>query len=79
MEVTKSIDITAQPENIWPFMYEPMKILEWYIPLQKFKYTSNQRNKVGAPIYFEEKTTGGTIKLNCVVTEYKEQNSLPLK
>jgi hypothetical protein len=43
MEVTKSIDIAVTPEKIWPFMSEPAKILEWYIPLQKFEYISEQR------------------------------------
>ena len=72
MKVEKSIDIAAPPEKIWPFLSEPEKILDWYIPLQKFEYTGDQRNKVGAPFYYEEKTTGGTIKLNCEVTELTE-------
>ena len=79
MEVTKFIDITVPPEIIWPFMSEPTKILEWYIPLQKFEYISEQRNKVGAPFYFEEKTTGGTIKLDCVVTEWEENKRFAFK
>jgi uncharacterized protein YndB with AHSA1/START domain len=79
MEVTKSIDIIVPPEIIWPFMSEPTKILEWYIPLQKFEYISEQRNKVGAPFYFEEKTTGGTIKLDCVVTEWEENKRFAFK
>ena len=72
MKVEKSIDIAATPEKIWPFLSEPEKILDWYIPLRKFEYTGEQRNKVGAPFYYEEKTTGGTIKLNCEVTELIE-------
>ena len=72
MRVQKSIEIAAPPEKVWPFMIEPEKILEWYIPLKKFEYTSKRRKEVGAPFYFEEKTTGGTIKLNCEVAELVE-------
>ena len=79
MEVTKAIDVTVPPETIWPFMSEPEKILEWYIPLQKFDYTSGKRNEVGAPFYFEEKTTGGIIKLNCVVTEWDKNKQFAFK
>ena len=79
MKVIKSIDITSPPETVWPFISEPEKILEWYIPLKKFEYTSEYRNQVGAPLYFEEKTTAGLIKLNCVVTEWKENKQFSFK
>ena len=79
MKVIKSIDITSPPETVWPFISEPEKILEWYIPLKKFEYTSEYRNQVGAPLYFEEKTTAGLIKLNCVVTEWKENEQFSFK
>ena len=79
MEVTRSIDIAMPPQKIWPFMSESTKILEWYIPLQKFEYTSEQHSDVDAPFYFEEKTTGGLIKLDCVVTEWKENEHFAFK
>jgi len=72
MKVQKSIEIAAPPEKIWPFLVEPEKILEWYIPLQKFEYTSEQRSGMDTPIYFEEKAAGRLMKLNCVVTEWVE-------
>lgn len=42
MRVLESIEITAPPEKIWSFMTEPEKVLQWYIPLQKFEYTTDQ-------------------------------------
>jgi len=72
MKVQRSIEIVAPPEEIWPFLTDPEKILEWYIPLQKFEYTGEQRSGPGAPLYFEEKVAGRTMKLNCVVTEWVE-------
>lgn len=79
MKAQRSIDIAAPPDKVWPFLAEPDKILEWYIPLQKLKYTSEQSHEVGAPFYFEEKVTGGVIKLNCVVTEYIEKEKFAFK
>jgi uncharacterized protein YndB with AHSA1/START domain len=70
MQVQRSIEIMAPPEKIWPLLAEPQKILEWYFPLQKFEYTGDQKNSVGAPFYFEEKLPTGTMKLNCEVTEW---------
>jgi uncharacterized protein YndB with AHSA1/START domain len=79
MRVQKSIAIEAPPERIWPYLVEPEKILEWYFPLQEFEYTSQQRGGVGAPLYFQEKTSGGTMKLNCVITEWVENETLAFK
>jgi uncharacterized protein YndB with AHSA1/START domain len=79
MRVEKSIEIAAPPEKIWPFLAEPNKVLEWYIPLQKFEYTSEQRGGVGAPLYFEEKVAGQLMKLNCEVTEWVENEKLAFK
>jgi hypothetical protein len=79
MRVEKSIEIAAPLDKIWPFMSEPDKILEWYIPLLKFEYTSEEHNEVGAPFYYEEKTTAGLIKLNCVITEWEENKKVAFK
>ena len=77
MRVERSVGIAAPPEKIWPFLVEPEKILKWCITLEKFQYTSEQRNGVGTPFYFEEKATGGRLmKLNFAVTEWVENEKL---
>ena len=79
MSVQKSIDIDAPPETVWAFMSEPARVFEWYIPLQIFEYTSEQRGGVGAPFYFEEKVPGGPMQLDCVITEWVENETLAFK
>ena len=64
MRVQRSIEIEAPPEKVWPFLINPEKVMQWYFPLRKFEYTGEKRNEVGAPFYYEEKTSGGVIKLN---------------
>jgi uncharacterized protein YndB with AHSA1/START domain len=79
MEVTKSVDIAASPGRIWPYMSQPAKVLEWYFPLRKFEYTSSRHDEVGAPLYFEEKTSGGTIKMDCIVTGWEKNKRFAFK
>ena len=77
MKVQRSIDIAVPPQKIWPFLTEPEKILEWYTPLQKFEYTSEQRSGVGTPFYIEEKAGPMPLmKLNFKVTEWVENERL---
>jgi len=76
MRVQKSIEIKAPPENIWPFLVEPEKILAWCITLEKFEYTSEQRGGVGTRFYFEEKAAGRLMELNFQVTEWVENERL---
>jgi len=79
MSVQKWIEIETPPDELWTFLTEPEKILEWYIPLQRFEYTTEQQGGVGAPFYFEHKTPMGTMKLNCVVTEWVENEVFAFK
>ena len=76
MRIQRSIEITAPPEKIWPFLVEPDKILKWFTLLRKFEYTSEQRSGVGTPFYYEEKSGGQLMKLNYAVTEWVENEKL---
>jgi hypothetical protein len=79
MDIKRSIEIFATPEEVWPFLIDPSKVLEWYVPLTKFEYTSEQRRDVGAPFYFEEKVPGGPLQMDCVITEWVENEALAFK
>jgi uncharacterized protein YndB with AHSA1/START domain len=72
VKVHKSIEITAPPEKIWPFLVEPDKILKWCITFRKFEYTSEQCSGVGATFYLEEKAGGPLMKLNFRIREWVE-------
>lgn len=80
MKVQSSVEIAAPPEEVWPFMVEPDKILKWCSTFRKFEYTGDQRSGVGTPFYVEEKA--GPIplmKLNFAVTEWVENNILAFR
>jgi len=79
MIVEKSIEISASPDKIWSLMAKPEEVLKWYLPLQRFDYTSDQHGGVGAPLYFEEKAGGRVMKFDCVITEWAENEKLAFK
>ena len=79
MKVGNSIEITASPEKIWPFLVEPEKILKWCITFKKFEYTGEQCSGVDTPFYVEAKAGGPLMKLNFTVTEWVENEKLAFK
>jgi predicted transposase YbfD/YdcC len=79
MKVQSSIEITAPPEKIWPFLIQPTDILKWCITFQKCEFVGQQRSGVGASFYVEEKAGGPLMKLNFKVTEWVENQKLAFK
>ena len=72
MEVQESIVIQAPPTRVWELLSDPHNVLRWYEPVQAFEYTGDRRSTVGAPFRFEEKVAGRVMKLECVVTEWRD-------
>lgn len=72
MKIERSIVIDAPPERIWPFLVEPEKILQWYLPLEEFKYISEQHGGVGTTFYYVEKIPTGSTRLSFKATEWVE-------
>ena len=80
MRVQRSIEIAAPPEEIWPFLVEPEKILKWCITFRRFEYTGEQRSGVGTTLYIEEKAGPMPLmKLNFAVTEWAENERLAFR
>jgi uncharacterized protein YndB with AHSA1/START domain len=69
MRVQKSTDIAASPDKVWAFLVEPEKVLEWYLPWDRFEYTRDQQGGLGASLYFEERMGARAVGLTCVITE----------
>jgi uncharacterized protein YndB with AHSA1/START domain len=79
MRIEKSVEITAPPEKIWPFLVEPEKIMQWFTLLKKFEYTGEQHSGVGTPFYYEESNGPMLMKLSYVVTEWVENERLAFR
>ena len=76
MKIQRSIEIAAPPQEIWPYLIEPEKILKWFFLLKKFEYTGKQNGGVGATIYYEEQSGPWLMKFNFKVTEWEENKRL---
>jgi hypothetical protein len=69
MKIHKTIKISAPALKIWPLLVEPRNILKW-CPVETVRLTSEQKNGLNTPFYFEEKAIGRLFKMNFIVTEW---------
>jgi hypothetical protein len=70
VKITDSIYIEAPPVKVWPYLVEPLKILEWHATFQSFKYTSKKPYGVGSTFSAEEKIPGQYISIDYKITEW---------
>ena len=79
MIVRMSIPIQASPDEIWPYLVEPGKIMLWCITFKKFEYLGEQQGGVGTKIYIEEKAAGPLMKMEFETTEWAENSKVMIK
>jgi uncharacterized protein YndB with AHSA1/START domain len=75
MKIERSIETTAPPERVWPFLVTPEEILKWFTLLESFEYTSERRG-VGTTFHYDERSGGRLMKLDYRVTEWVENQRL---
>jgi uncharacterized protein YndB with AHSA1/START domain len=78
MKVEKSIDISAAPEKIWPFLVDAEKIPLWFDSFKTCECTSGKPAGVGTTYYVEEKVPGPRRKINFEATAWIENEQLAL-
>ena len=71
MRVKGSIDISAPPEKLWPYLTEPDKTTQWFTNLKKFEYSCEKRG-LGATFHWEEESGGRIYNLDFITTEWVE-------
>ena len=76
MDVHRSIDIAARPEQVWPFLVEPDKVLRWFVGLKEFRYLEGGPRGSGTHVHMEEKAIGPLLKEDFEVTEWVENRRL---
>ncbi len=79
MKVEKSIEITAAPEKIWPFLVDPAKIVLWFDTFKKCEFLSDKHSGVGTNYYVEEKVPGPLRKINFETIDWDVNKKLTLK
>ena len=71
MHERMSVDIEALPENVWPYLVEPGKAMQWYTSLKKFEYTDDERGP-DSTFYWEEEVRGKIYSNHFRTTEWSE-------
>ena len=79
MKVERSIEISANPQTIWPFLTDPEKIVLWFDTFQKCEYTGETLNGLGTAYYVEEKVPGPLRKVNFEAFTWDEHERLILR
>ena len=69
MHEQMAVDIEAPPENVWPYLVEPDKTMQWYTSLKKFEYTSEERGP-DSTFYWEEDVRGKVYSNHFRTTEW---------
>jgi carbon monoxide dehydrogenase subunit G len=79
MKVKKSIEISAPPGKIWPFLVDPAKILMWFDSFKKCEFIGDKHSGPGTAYYVEEKVPGLLRKIDFVVKNWDENENLTLE
>lgn len=79
MKVEKSIEISATPDKIWPFLVEPDKILMWFDSFKKCEYIGDKHTGSETTYYVEEKVPGPLRKIDFEVKNWNENENLILE
>jgi len=69
MLVTKSVDIAAPPDAVWPYLVEPDKTKAWFTALEEYTWTS-EPGGVGSTFHWLEEASGRRYSLEFETTEW---------
>lgn len=76
MHVHRSIQISAPPERVWPFLVDPEKVRKWYPTLNEFRYLDETRRGPGARVHMEERAPGSLLRCDFEATQWVENRCL---
>jgi uncharacterized protein YndB with AHSA1/START domain len=79
MKAQGSIEITAPPKKVWPYLVEPEKVMLWSSTYKKYLYAGEQHKGVGTKYYLEEQAGGPLMKINFEAKEWEVNKKLSLK
>jgi len=70
--VTESVWLNAKPEEIWPFLVEPDKKLQWLTELHEQEWLDEGPVGVGTRFYVEKEIRGQVRRYDCVIERLEE-------
>lgn len=79
MKVQESIHLLALPEKVWPYLFQPEKVLKWCLTYQKYDYEGEKHTGLGTRFNIEEKAGGPLMKFTFEIIEWEENRKLTVK
>ena len=79
MKIEKSVKISASPDEIWPYLTEPQKMMMWFDTVRKVEFISEKHSGLGTTYYIEEKVPGPQRKINFEAVNWDENKRLTLR
>lgn len=79
MKVEKSVNISASPDKIWPYLTEPQKMKMWFDTFKKVEFLNKKHSGLGTTYYIEEKVPGPLRKINFEAVNWDENKRLTLR
>ena len=67
--IEKSIEISATPQKVWEMLFWD-RIPEWFDGIKEAKYTSEDKESVGATAHVVSETAGVRAEFDVEITEY---------
>ncbi len=74
MKVQESIDLSAAPEQVWPYLFEPEKVLRWCLTYQEYVYATGQHSGLGTRFDIVEKAGGPVMKYTFEITQWEAES-----
>lgn len=71
-KVEESVWLNAKPEEVWPFIVEPDKKLQWLTELHKQEWIDEGPVGVGTRFYVQKEIRGQVRRYDCVIERWDE-------
>ena len=70
--VKECVWLNAKPEDVWPFIVEPEKKLQWLTEIHEQEWLDEGPAGVGTRFYVEKEIRGEVRRYDCVIERWEE-------
>ena len=70
--VKECVWLSAKPEDVWPFLVEPEKKLQWLAEIHEQEWLDEGPVGVGTRFYVEKEIRGEVRRYDCVIERWEE-------
>jgi len=71
-KVNESVWLNARPEEVWPFIVEPERLMQWRTDIRRFEILDEEPAGVGTRFYIEKEVNKEMRRFDCVIERLDE-------